>query len=65
MRIQVDFALCEGNGQCVYDAPEIFQLDDEDSLIVLDYEPPEEQWEKVEAAVRNCPKRALSILYEH
>jgi ferredoxin len=65
MRIQVDFALCEGNGQCTYDAPEVFQLDDEDNLIILNYEPSEDQREKVETAVRGCPKRALSIMCEH
>jgi ferredoxin len=60
----VDFALCEGNGQCAFDAPQVFQLDDEDNLIVLDYEPPEDQWEQVETAVRGCPKRALSIRHD-
>jgi ferredoxin len=61
MRIEVDFARCEGNGQCVIDAPDVFDLDDEDNLIVFTYEPPREHWAQVEAAVRSCPKRALSI----
>ncbi|MGA7419912.1 MAG: ferredoxin [Acidimicrobiales bacterium] len=61
MRIVVDFARCEGNGQCVTDAPDVFDLDAEDNLIVHDYEPPPEQWAQVEAAVRSCPKRALAI----
>jgi ferredoxin len=61
MRIVVDFARCEGNGQCVTDAPDVFDLDAEDNLIVHDYEPPPEHWAQVEAAVRSCPKRALAL----
>ena len=61
MRIVVDFARCEGNGQCVVDAPDVFELDGEDNLVVLNDDPPREQWSQVEAAVRSCPKRALSI----
>jgi ferredoxin len=61
MRIEVDFARCEGNGQCVIDAPDVFELDPDDNLIVLNYEPPREHWAQVEAAVRSCPKRALAI----
>jgi ferredoxin len=61
VRIEVDFARCEGNGQCVIDAPDVFELDDEDNLIVLSYEPPPEHWDQVEVAVRSCPKRALAI----
>jgi ferredoxin len=61
MRIEVDFARCEGNGQCVVDAPDVFALDEEDNLIVYSYEPPPEHWAQVEAAVRSCPKRALAI----
>jgi ferredoxin len=45
----------------VIDAPDVFELDSDDNLIVLNYEPPREHWAQVEAAVRSCPKRALAI----
>jgi ferredoxin len=61
MRIEVDCARCEGNGQCVVDAPDVFDLDEDDNLIVFTYDPPPEHWAQVEAAVRSCPKRALAI----
>jgi len=61
LRIEVDFARCEGNGQCVVDAPDVFDLDPDDNLIVFNYEPPREHWAQVEAAVRSCPKKALAI----
>ncbi len=61
MRVVVDMARCEANGQCVVDAPDVFRLDDDDNLIVLEPNPPEEHWDQVELAVRTCPKHALSI----
>lgn len=61
MKIVVNWSLCEGNGNCEAAAPELFQLDDEDELHVLNANPPEDMREKAEAAVRSCPKTALSI----
>jgi ferredoxin len=61
MRIVVDWALCDGNGICVVEAPEVFDLNDDDELIVLQAEPAPELADKVDAAVRACPKRALSV----
>lgn len=54
-------ARCEGNGQCVVEAPEVFALDDEDELVLFDEEPPESSRANVDMAVRACPKRALAI----
>ncbi len=61
MKIVVNRSLCEGNGNCEAAAPEIFELDDEDELQILNENPPEELRAKAEAAVRSCPKNALSI----
>jgi len=61
MRIVVNWALCEGNGKCEEVAPELFSLDDEDELHVLDENPSEELRAKAEAACAACPKNALSI----
>ena len=41
--------------------PEVFEVRDDDLLYVLNDNPPEELREKVEAAVRTCPKNAISI----
>jgi ferredoxin len=65
MRIIVDLARCEGNGQCAIDAPDLFALDDDDNLLVADYEPPPELWAQAERAVRSCPKQALSLVDDH
>jgi ferredoxin len=61
MRVVVDFDLCESNALCMGLAPEVFEVRDDDLLYVLDENPPEELRDKVMAAVRACPKNAISI----
>lgn len=61
MRVVVNFDLCESNALCMAVAPEVFEVRDDDLLYVLDENPPEELREKVLAAVRVCPKNAISI----
>ncbi len=61
MRVVVDFDLCESNALCMAAAPEVFEVRDDDLLYVLDEKPPEELRQKVEAAVRTCPKHAITI----
>ena len=60
-RVVVDFDLCESNAVCMAVAPEVFEVDDDDNLNVLQEEPPEELRAKVEEAVRRCPKQALAL----
>jgi len=60
----VDRELCESNGVCVRLVPEVFELDDDDRLRVLQERPPEALRARVEQAVRRCPKQALAILEE-
>ena len=61
MRIVVDYDLCEANARCMNTAPEIFQVGDDDRLRLLVVEPSPAQLESVEAAIKRCPKRALSL----
>jgi ferredoxin len=61
VKVIVDSDLCDANGVCVDACPEIFELDDEDNLHVLNVEPPADLREKVEAAVRGCPKAAITL----
>ena len=62
VRIQVDRLKCESNGLCVGHAPDIFEIDDSDELVVLNEEPSADRRAAVEIAVRMCPKQALSLL---
>jgi len=61
MEVRVDRDLCEANGVCTGIAPEVFDLDDDDELVILQPEPPEEMRERIEQAVASCPKTALSF----
>jgi ferredoxin len=61
VRVVVDFDVCESNAICMGVAPEVFEVRDDDFLYVLQEHPPEELRVKVEAAVRGCPKQAISI----
>jgi hypothetical protein len=42
----------------------VFELDDDDRLRVVQERPPETLRARVEQAVRRCPKQALAILEE-
>ena len=61
MRVVVDMMQCEANGLCMGIAPEVFELTDDDELILLQEHPDESLRARVEEAVRQCPKQAISI----
>ncbi|HEY3701779.1 MAG TPA: ferredoxin [Acidimicrobiales bacterium] len=61
MRVVVDYDLCESNALCMGVAPEVFEVREDDNLYILNENPPEEMRDKVEQAVRLCPKAAISI----
>jgi ferredoxin len=61
MRIVVDFDVCEANAICMGIAPDVFEVDDDDYLNLLQDEVPEEMRDLMGQAVRACPKRAISI----
>jgi len=61
MKVVVDYDLCEANAVCVDQAPEVFRVDENDNLHILIENPSESLRKKVEAAVRLCPRQAISI----
>jgi ferredoxin len=61
MRVVVNLDLCEANGLCVQNAPEVFELGDDDVLHVVQPEPDEALRQRVEAAVASCPKIAITL----
>jgi ferredoxin len=61
MKIEVDRDTCEGLGMCEAMAHEYFELDDDDTMTVLDDSPPESDRAKVHAAVEACPVMALKL----
>jgi ferredoxin len=61
VRVIVNYDLCESNALCMGVAPQVFEVRDDDFLYLLDENPPEDLREKIEEAVRICPKQAISI----
>ncbi len=65
MRVRVDLDLCQGHAVCQEEAPEIFRVverdDGYDCVEVVLEAPPEALRTKLEAAVRYCPNRVISI----
>ena len=54
MRILVDRDKCEGLGMCEAMAHEFFEVDDDDTMTVLEESPPESERSTVHAAVRRA-----------
>ena len=59
MEINVDRSRCEANALCVAFAPAVFELDDDEELVLLMPNPPESEVERVSQAVTACPRNAL------
>jgi ferredoxin len=59
--ISVDLDVCQNYGQCVFAAPEVFDLDDNAEL-VYQGEAPESSRGEVGAAVAACPVQAIRIV---
>jgi ferredoxin len=61
LKIVVDYDECEANGVCVGIDPEIFELDDDENLLLHVERPEGEQLGRAREAVDSCPKRALFL----
>ena len=61
MKVVVDYDLCEANALCMDCCPEVFRVEEDDTLTVLIEEPGEALRTKVEDAVRLCPRQAITI----
>lgn len=62
MRIEVDRDLCEANGTCEALAPDLFRVDDDEELEVLQPAPPTALLDAAERAVVSCPRAALQLV---
>lgn len=60
-KVIVDWDLCDGNGLCAVEAPAVFEMTDDDELIVLKEEVDGAEEGLVRAAARACPKRAIVL----
>jgi len=62
MKVVVDQFRCDAHGVCVSVCPEVFDLnDDEDVVRVIDEHPDESLRDRIDKAVQQCPKAAITI----
>ena len=61
MKVVVDRGLCEAHGVCMSIEPTVFDLGDDDELVILDAAPEESKRPAIDQAVIRCPRQALSI----
>jgi ferredoxin len=61
MKVIVDMDKCQDHGQCAFSAPEVFEINDDGKLVVLNDSPDESLRDSVEEAADVCPVQAITI----
>jgi ferredoxin len=61
LTVLVDWNLCESNGVCMKQAPEIFQLSENGELQILNEHPGADLRDHLESAIKRCPRGAISL----
>ncbi len=61
IKVIVDRDLCQDHGQCVFAAPQVFELDDDGDLVQLQAEVGDDLRDAVEEAADVCPVQAITI----
>ncbi len=62
MKITVDRMRCTMLGVCESIAPDIFEINDDGDMVILQGEPGEARRHEVENAVASCPTAALRLV---
>ena len=64
MRVEVDLSKCTGHGICESIAEDVFEVQDDGTVRILDSERPESDRDRMQQAVTHCPTAALRLLTE-
>ena len=59
LEVEIDRDVCMGSGNCMYEAPGAFDLDDDGIAVVVDPSAVDE--DKVMSAARKCPTGAITV----
>lgn len=62
MRVEVDLAKCTGHAICESIAEDVFEVQDDGSLVILEPERPESDRDRMIRAVTQCPAAALRLV---
>jgi ferredoxin len=61
MRVEVDLDKCTGHGICESIADDVFEVQDDGTVLILEHERPESDRERMRQAVTQCPAAALRL----
>lgn len=64
LKTVIDRDKCTGLGMCEAEAPDLFEVADDGSLVILADRSSDEQCAEAEAACESCPTEALSLVAE-
>lgn len=59
--LSADLDKCQGYANCMVNAPDVFDLDDDGKVDILEPTPDPGEMDAVREAVSSCPVRALSL----
>jgi ferredoxin len=62
MRLQVDYDRCTGLGVCEAIAPDVFSIEDDGTMRIVESCPADQMRNMLEEAVSGCPTEAISIV---
>lgn len=62
MRVEVDLDRCTGHGICESIAEEVFEVQDDGTVLIHEPERPESDRDRMQQAVTQCPVAALRLL---
>ena len=61
MKLHVDREMCQGHSRCYAAYPELFDIDEEGTALVIAEDIPPEWEDRAHNATANCPERAIHI----
>jgi ferredoxin len=62
MRVDVDLGRCTGHGVCESIAEDVFEVQDDGSVVIVEQDRPEADRERMQQAVTQCPAAALRLV---
>jgi ferredoxin len=62
MRVDVDLTKCTGHGICESIAEDVFEVQDDGTVLIHENARPESDRERMQQAVTQCPAAALRLM---
>jgi ferredoxin len=60
-KLNAEYDVCQGFANCSMNAPDLFDLNDDDVVVLLREEVEDEDYAHADQAVRSCPVTALKL----